>query len=120
MSKKTKTLNVEGFDSVLDSLESFKVIPHVRGVYFLYNGDDLVYIGSSEVNVYKRIEEHKLNKEFTHFKILEIQSQMNLHDIEYSLIRHYMPKLNKEVWLEKIRNQDRLVDLISKRHSDEQ
>lgn len=111
-SKKSKALNLEGVEDLVSSLETYKVVPRVRGIYFLYKDAELVYIGKSEVNVYKRIEEHKAVKSFTHFKILEIPSHVNLRDIEYNLIKHFMPSLNKESWVEQLRNAKRLVDFI--------
>lgn len=65
-------------------------------VYFLYRGDDLVYIGQSH-DVFSRISIHLKdeNKIFDKFAILPIANH-ELQDVEYSNIRHYKPEYNQQ------------------------
>ena len=65
-------------------------------VYFLYDGDELVYVGQSR-NVYGRINEHLKDddKVFDAFAIFSASSCEFL-DIEQANIDYYKPKYNKQ------------------------
>jgi hypothetical protein len=64
------------------------------GIYFLYNGAELVYIGQA-TNISRRIIEHFSDgtKQFTHvrYNVVPIES---LFDVETTLIRAFKPKYN--------------------------
>lgn len=63
-----------------------------EGVYFLYDKDDLVYIGTSD-NLYRRIGEHIAQKEkvFDRFEIFPTSDRIRL---EGFLIKMFKPKYN--------------------------
>lgn len=62
------------------------------GVYFLYDGDELVYIGESD-NVFRRIGQHiaQNTKSFTRFEVYATKDRKRL---EGFLIRALKPKYN--------------------------
>lgn len=74
-----------------------------RGIYYLYNKWELVYIWQSE-NIYARIYNHINDKEFDSFSYLEIDKNVSLDDIEMSEIIKYKPKYNKFIYEENSKN----------------
>lgn len=68
-------------------------MPEICGVYVLYDHDEIVYIGKSK-NVHRRILEHR-DKEFTHFKIIEVDSD-NYSKLERILIEEFFPVYNTD------------------------
>jgi excinuclease UvrABC nuclease subunit len=70
---------------------------NVSGVYFLFDGDELVYIGQGW-NCLLRVAEHTRkdsDKKFTHWNFVEIQSEAERKDIEQELRRAHSPKYNR-------------------------
>ncbi len=65
----------------------------LRGIYFLYRGEDLVYIGCSG-NIQTRIYQHLFDKEFDSYKYIEIGGNINLEEIERQLITKHKPIYN--------------------------
>lgn len=63
-----------------------------EGVYFLYDGDELVYIGTTD-NLYRRIGQHiaEGKKVFNRFEVYPTKDRMRL---EGFLIRALKPKYN--------------------------
>lgn len=74
-----------------------------RGIYYLYNKWELVYIWQSE-NIYTRIYNHINDKEFDSFSYLEIDKNISLDNIEMSEIIKYKPKYNKFIYEENSKN----------------
>lgn len=74
----------------------------IRGIYYLFNKWELVYIGQSE-NIIRRINEHT-NKEFDEFSYIEIDRNIWLDDIEKEEIRKYKPRLNKNLYEKNTKN----------------
>ena len=79
-------------------------INKVRGVYFLFDDDELVYIGQSE-NILSRIASHLNDKRFDSYNFIECQYG-NLDALEAKYILKYNPKYNKTLpcggeWLSK-------------------
>lgn len=74
-----------------------------RGIYYLYNKWELVYIWQSE-NIYTRIYNHINDKEFDSFSYVEIDKNISLDDIEMSEIIKYKPKYNKFIYEENSKN----------------
>lgn len=74
----------------------------IRGIYYLFNKWELVYIGQSE-NIIRRINEHT-NKEFDEFSYIEIDRNIWLEDIEKEEIRKYKPRLNKNLYEKSTKN----------------
>lgn len=68
----------------------------VSGLYFLWRGPRLVYVGRS-VNIGYRMEDHATNKAFTHATWMRVR-QANQVDLERAMIRHYRPELNERDW----------------------
>lgn len=63
-----------------------------EGVYFLYNDDELVYIGESD-NLYRRIGQHIASKEKI-FNRFELYPTTDRKRLEGFLIRMFKPKYN--------------------------
>ena len=66
----------------------------VSGVYFLYDGDELVYIGQSK-SVKSRIMTHiaERRKTFNRGYFMRVHRQ-NLSSVETELIKHFNPRYN--------------------------
>lgn len=70
----------------------------VKGIYYLYEGSTIVYIGMSDSNCLKRISDHYNDgKSFDSFEIHPKRnvSKKQLLSIESARIRKYKPKYNK-------------------------
>lgn len=83
-----------------------------RGIYFLYRGLELVYIGQT-VNLFRRIGQHldDKTKEFDSYKFLEINGNINLMKIEIFLIKRFQPTYNKarkKTYTREVRNKYQL------------
>ena len=79
--------------------DKLQFIRNIGGVYFLYNLDELVYIGYSK-NIYIRILEHFYNnKGFDSFSYYELKnySANEMKLVENVLIAHYSTELNKHI-----------------------
>lgn len=65
------------------------------GVYFLYDGDELVYIGESE-NIFYRIGTHIKEevKDFDHWTFIETETYKERKQLESFLINIFKPKYN--------------------------
>jgi len=70
----------------------------IRGVYFLYRDNKIVYIGMSKDNVMDRVVRHSKEKKkvFSRFRIREYSelSDTQLLAKEKSLIKHWQPEYN--------------------------
>lgn len=69
----------------------------VRGIYFLYKDNEVVYIGKSDDNVMRRVCEHfqGASKDFDSFAIIPYPvSPAQLNNIETRLIMKYQPRYN--------------------------
>lgn len=65
----------------------------IEGVYFLFDKDEIIYIGKS-VNIYKRIYAHKIKGVcFDSFSFLKIEIEQLL-TMERKYIKKYKPKNN--------------------------
>ena len=64
----------------------------ISGVYFLFDGDDLVYIGKS-IECRARIESHKKTKKFDSYHILQMQ-ESEIDEAEKKYISKYKPRYN--------------------------
>jgi len=73
------------------------LVGNVSGVYFLFEGDELVYIGEGW-NCFLRVAEHtrkESTKKFTHWSYLEIPSRSERKIVERTLRAQYSPRYNK-------------------------
>ena len=64
------------------------------GVYFLLDGDEIVYVGQSKSNIPARIQAHAKDKEFQKFTVMPCDPDM-LDDLEAKYIAQYAPKYNR-------------------------
>ena len=76
----------------IHNLKKYKANPIV-GIYFLWDSEELVYIGQS-TDIHKRISEHLAVKKFTHYSFISCQ-RSQLNKLEKSYIQTYNPILNK-------------------------
>lgn len=65
----------------------------IIGIYFLFNGENVCYIGQS-TNIFNRISDHSRDKTFTHYGYIEC-GEAELNDFEKKMIAKYLPDLNK-------------------------
>lgn len=79
-------------DEIFVQRKSFSI---TRGIYFLFSGEEIVYVGQGQV-VEERIYDHRKNKEFDSYYIIEIK-EGDLNDIEAYFIIKYQPKYNNSV-----------------------
>ena len=61
-------------------------------VYFLYDGDELVYVGKSNHGVF-RVYQHLGSKRFTHYAIQNCDVEY-MDELEQAYIKLYRPKYN--------------------------
>lgn len=73
------------------SLDRFSISGKI-GIYFLFNNNELVYIGQS-TDIARRIQSHRNDKKFTDYSFIEC-NESELNSREKSLIQKYSPKLN--------------------------
>ena len=62
-------------------------------IYFLFKGDQLVYIGKS-VNLAGRMIEHNSSKDFDYVRYIPCQKEL-LYHYELRLIKYFKPPLNR-------------------------
>lgn len=79
---------IKGIRGVLD----FSALLCGPGVYFLMDGDEVIYIGKS-LNPFARIGAHVLEKEFDGVFVLPVEEK-DLSDYGGALILHFRPRLN--------------------------
>jgi len=68
--------------------------PKCRGVYFLYDKNEIVYIGRSYTDCDARVMQHAKDKEFDNWKIWLLDDTDLIDDIEKRLIIKHRPKYN--------------------------
>ena len=76
---------------------SNKLEGNCSGIYFLFDGQELVYVGKGW-NCLLRIAEHTRkdsDKKFTSWNYMYIENDRERNELERALIRTYKPKFNK-------------------------
>ncbi|MBT8141915.1 MAG: GIY-YIG nuclease family protein [Gammaproteobacteria bacterium] len=76
---------------------SSKLEGNLSGLYFLFDQDELVYIGKGW-NCLLRVAEHTRkdsDKEFTSWEYIHIESKKEYSALEKKLIKMHTPKYNK-------------------------
>lgn len=75
-------------------LKRQKIPPYICGIYFLFNGDELVYVGQS-VDVISRVRTHACEgyKAFDSFAFIEVEKD-RLDATEKAYIGKYLPEHN--------------------------
>ena len=86
-------------DINFSSKENIK-INVVRGIYFLFRNEKIVYVGQSE-DIFKRVHNHLNSKIFDSWNFIEFQSE-DLNEIEANYILLYKPEYNKSIPVNKI------------------
>ncbi|MCA9386382.1 hypothetical protein KC717_07095, partial [Candidatus Dojkabacteria bacterium] len=66
-------------------------------IYFLCEGDEVVYIGQS-VSLMSRLESHRVDKKFNRVYLLQVPSN-HLNRVEAEFIRTLQPRLNKQLYV---------------------
>lgn len=77
-----------------------KITGNNRGIYFLIKGDEIVYVGKSEHDVFNRIRFHEKDpeKDFDSFTYEKYEDEnVNLDTVETKYIRMFYPKYNKVI-----------------------
>ena len=72
------------------------ILKATKGIYFLFDKDEIVYIGQSNF-IEKRIFEHTNDKSFTSWNFIEFNSNEDLNDLEADYILKHKPKYNKTI-----------------------
>lgn len=75
---------------------SNKLSGNCPGVYFLFDGKELVYIGKGW-NCLLRVAEHtrkESDKIFTSWNFIHIENDEERDELERKLVRNYKPKFN--------------------------
>lgn len=87
----------------------------LKGLYILYDGIDIVYVGKSIKDVSIRIERHLNDKQFTKAVVYVIDSDADIHVAELYLINKYKPRYNVDCLGESVLtlNIDNLNDIIT-------
>jgi hypothetical protein len=91
----------------MDGLRNLpRKIPSEPGIYFMWRGPQLLYIGSSMDDMEDRIYVHRRAQmgtrrghrryRFTHFTCME-HALVGLHDLEYRYIQAYIPPFNEHL-----------------------
>lgn len=80
-------------------------------VYFLLDGEDIVYIGQT-VNLLGRLNEHRRDKDFNQAAATQVHKSL-LDLAEQANITHYYPRLNSAIWKPKsiLKNILKLINL---------
>lgn len=96
-------------EEFLRNIEVIDDIKPKQGCYFLYDGDEIVYIGLSN-NIDKRVQQHTRTKHFDLVKYIPVDNYIYANLVESYYIDLLEPKYNKKPGLygqqAKIRNYD--------------
>lgn len=74
-------------------LERHAIEADVSGVYFLFQGESIVYVGQSR-NIHSRVRDHLADKQFEHYSFIEIELPSHRKAIEAHYIEILNPLLN--------------------------
>jgi hypothetical protein len=73
-------------------------------IYFLYDGDNIVYVGKSR-DVDARIRAHNSSKKiFDSYSLYEVLEESSMDIIERYFINKYLPKYNQDGMTKKLKN----------------
>jgi len=84
-------------DSEYAGLAKVPLQGNCSGVYFLFQGDQLVYIGEGW-NCFLRVAEHTRkdsDRVFTHWSFLPVEDKGQRRDLERKLRAKYKPRFNR-------------------------
>lgn len=83
-----------GIPEILWDIKGIKPLEPLRGVYFLFLNDEIVYVGQS-TNIHLRVQQHR-DKEFNRVFYQEVPIEMDLLAIEKYYILKFRPRYNYE------------------------
>lgn len=101
-----KSLVVQKLENVSKSIfrnyypQITELIGNSHGIYALYDGDDLYYVGKS-TDLKKRVKQHLKDRHiasWTHFSLYLVRSAERIGEIESLLIRIANPKGNRKTY----------------------
>ncbi|MBI5663799.1 MAG: GIY-YIG nuclease family protein [Nitrospirae bacterium] len=100
-----------------------KLVGNTHGVYALYDGSELYYVGKS-TDLKKRVNQHLRDKHlasWTHFSLYLVRDESHIHEIESLLIRIANPKGNTKLYKSQSGNtlKRELVTMLKEKHKDE-
>lgn len=84
---KSKLLNINNLEKKLVDTEK------MSGVYFLYDEDELVYVGQTDF-LYGRLAVHKTDKKFDKFSFYPINDRNEKNLLEWFYIKKFKPIYN--------------------------
>jgi hypothetical protein len=76
-----------------------ELIGNSHGIYALYDGNDLYYVGKS-IDLKKRVKQHLKDRHFagwSHFSLYLVRNAQHIREIESLLIRIANPKGNRKI-----------------------
>jgi excinuclease UvrABC nuclease subunit len=88
----------------------FIVQPENAGIYFLLQGEKIVYIGQS-TNIYARVCSHITEGKKTFDNVRVYYTNKNLDGLERKLINHYLPLYNNDSKTRMIKNKGGTVSI---------
>jgi hypothetical protein len=83
-----------GIPEILWDIEGIKTLEPIRGVYFLFHNEEIVYVGQSS-DVHFRIRQHK-DKQFNRVFYKAIPPEVDILAVEKHFILKFRPKYNYE------------------------
>lgn len=127
--KSTRSLVVQRLERVSKDVfrKHFSMITELiggsPGIYALYDGNELYYVGKS-TELRKRVKHHLKDRHYaswTHFSLYLVRNEDHIHEIESLLIRIANPKGNKVVPKGKSRGEllKQLQDMVKKKQNEE-
>jgi len=129
MGKVAKSLVIKRLENI--SKDVFKkhsdlitqLVGNTHGVYALYDGSELYYVGKS-TDLKSRVNQHLRDRHlasWTHFSLYLVRDESHINEIESLLIRIANPKGNKKLY--KSQSGDtlkrELVAMLKEKHKDE-
>ena len=66
-----------------------------KGIYFLMNNNEVVYVGMSNYSIHNRLNEHIKTKKFDNVFFIDLKNSNTLDVAEYVYINIFNPKYNK-------------------------
>ena len=69
-----------------------------KGIYYLLQDEEIVYIGKSLSNMRNRTNQHSedTDKIFNYIEYYEIENDSDIHLVEIAMITKHKPKYNKD------------------------
>lgn len=74
-------------------VKNFKNKHIIYAVYFIYKGNNIVYIGKT-TNIHRRLMEHKTRFKFDEFNYIECIDNAEMRAMEFYYISNLRPKYN--------------------------